>query len=521
MNQSEENKFNKAWQDAFKDASETPPSSIWKALEEHLDNEPDKVVPLVWWKNTRILYVAASVAVLLLAGIGVWMNDHAGKQAMVSGNVQGVTQEPLSTIHDHEKEIAVNNRETTAANKEKPESGTDNKAQEAVIPPELSRSGGITAGRDSQAVTDSRIAISAVKEHSGIKAKLPAGFTPSSEDAPLRASADIPDDTRSGYEAVKTGQVIQEEMTGDSEQALMSGLEIAFIEQGNKPWIEKQGRFNKRLVFYRPQLPQEEEEDQKPEKKEYYAGAGVMPSMFNPNVSIASPSVGMSFAKSSSGTKTEVLSRGGTSFAMQTYGGIKISKHWSVETGINYLRGNSVFESNGYVMDVMNLQAVNALESALVSGNVKLADKMPQYSMVANGASNANKLSTYYVDVKKGFQNNYSFLQLPVQAGYTIAPDHKLSYTLLGGLVGNLFLKNELDLTTGGTLITSVSDGTYQALHWSATSGVRLNYRLTGNWSTILTGTYQKTFYDAGKMMNAVQFKPQLFGVGWGVRLNF
>src|SRR5690606_10472954 len=120
-------------------------------------------------------------------------------------------------------------------------------------------------------------AISAVKEHSGIKAKLPAGFTPASEDAPLRASADIPDDTRSGYEVVKTGQVIQEEMTGDSEQALMSGLEIAFIEQGNKPWIEKQGRFNKRLVFYRPQLPQEEEEDQKSEKKEYYAGAGVMP----------------------------------------------------------------------------------------------------------------------------------------------------------------------------------------------------------------------------------------------------
>jgi len=512
MNHSEDNKFNKEWEKAFKDASETPPPSIWQVLEKRLDDEQDKVIPLVWWKSPRIMYAAASVVIILMAGIGVWMNLESAEKVQVAIADGRSASESIAGDSD----LAGDSNDETAIETGQVRSVDPDGSPETVVlevnhgqaeqnrfftDKENVNSKAIAAVHDNVTGADpSLITAPPVEENIGNPATKGDGLVPA---------------------AALADQVIPTNVS--SSEAVLNGFEIASIENGDKSWVEKTARFNKRLVFYRPDIPEPGEEVEKL-KKEYFAGAGVMPSMFNPHVSLASSSAStvIGFGKSAATRKEEMPTRSGASFAMQTYGGMKLNKHWSIETGISYLKGNSVFESKGYVMNVTNVTVSNVLETALATSNMKVADKLYGTHALQNSPSFQETGSAYYyLDVKENYQNNYSFLQLPVQAGYTIAPDQKLSYTVLGGVVGNLFLKNELNLTTGGTLVTSISDGTYQPLHWSASSGLRLNYRLAENWSAMLTGTYQKAFYDAGNQGAVVQFKPQLFGVGWGVRLNF
>lgn len=504
MNHSEDNKFNKEWEKAFKNASETPPPSIWQALEKRLDDEQDKTIPLVWWKNPRIMYAAASVVIILMAGISVWMNMESAEKVQVAITESHSVSE--STTDDSNEEAAKEMGQVTSVNPDGslniggPEVNRQTEQNVFFSDKENVNSKAIASVRDDVRGTDhSLIPVSPAEGNNENPATMSDGHL----------SADLPDHI----------------MPSDifSSEAVLNGFEIASIENGNKSWVEKTARFNKRLVFYRTDIPEPGEEGEKL-KKEYFAGAGVMPSMFNPHVSLASssPSATMGFGRAAAARKDEMPTRSGASFAMQTYGGMKLNKHWSIETGISYLKGNSVFESKGYVMNVTNVTVSNALETALATSNMKVADKLYGTHALQNSPSFQETGSAYYyLDVKENYQNNYSFLQLPVQAGYTIAPDQKLSYTVLGGVVGNLFLKNELNLTTGGTLVTSISDGTYQPLHWSASSGLRLNYRLAENWSAMLTGIYQKALYGARNQEAVVQFQPQLFGVGWGVRLNF
>jgi hypothetical protein len=488
MNQSEDNKFNKQWEDAFRDENASPPPSIWQALEEQLDASSAKKAPIVWWKTPRMYYMASAACLLIAFVIGgdmLYRNNEQKVEVASEVNVQenqsipSVGQETGSTL----------------ASSFTVESSSDKVTSdfEKTEKPTVAYAGSIASASyaETKTQTHDEEMVEMLPESSVLSARLNEEVIASNNEDGQKASSMLP-------------------------------IEIAALS--TPQYQQKQARFNKRIVFYRPSIEIEEEIiEETTTQKEYYAGATMMPALFNPNVSVASsnPASASINVMSSRKREADIPSRNGTSIAIQTYGGIKLNKRWSIETGVSYLKGNSVFESNGYMMDVMNVQSINALETALASGSNKVAHKLPSYNSMVVQNDVVKPSSTYYVDVKEGYENNYSFLQLPLQAGYTIAPDKKMSYTILGGMVGNLFLQNSLRLSTGGTLRTTASDRSYQPLHWSASSGLRINYQFSEKWSTMLTGSYQKALLETGANTNGVELKPQLFGVGWGIKVNF
>jgi hypothetical protein len=235
-----------------------------------------------------------------------------------------------------------------------------------------------------------------------------------------------------------------------------------------------------------------------------------MPAAFNPNVKLreapqAFMAQSVSQKRSVSGT-----SEARASYAVQTQGGVRLSKHWSVETGISYLRGNSAYEGGGYVVNAYNSAASNVLENALASNSPALSDKAADFN---NGA--------LYIDVAKKASNNYQYLQLPVQAGFTLNPDKKLSYSVLGGMMANFFLVNELESASGDIIRTTASDEIYRGTNWAATTGLRLNYKLSANWGANLTGSYQKAVSSGFKSNQSLDSRPYLYGVSWSVRYSF
>ncbi|HEV7380277.1 MAG TPA: hypothetical protein VGN64_10815, partial [Dyadobacter sp.] len=188
----------------------------------------------------------------------------------------------------------------------------------------------------------------------------------------------------------------------------------------------------------------------------------------------------------------------------------------------SYLKGNSSYEGGGYVLNAITARSANMLEDALVnlSTSKSGAPDSPNQQPISGG-SGFEALGNTFIDVNRNVSNNYQYLQLPVQAGFTLNPDKKLSYSILGGMMANFFLSNELESAAGMTIRTTANDEVYRSMNWAATTGLRFNYRLSDRWKVNLTGSYQKAVSSGFRANQSLESHPYLYGMSWGMRYSF
>jgi len=517
MDPSKEHSFEDQWKKAFDEASVTPPASAWEAIEARLDRDEDnKIVPL-WWRSPKLWYAAASIAALLLVG-GVWLKMSTREQTGKSE----IAQKTGNSVPGNTRTEELKNSENTDTH-EKTNQETDNSV--ASIGSEKEAEGKIT-GSNLSGKNDVQ---KSVLEKSGIKRK------PGNVAQQDLAVADRANTTGNGQIAFnqlsekaglvpnKTQQIVNERNTAvASETGVDKPVDISIVSPELLTAIGTNGLdvfVQKRYIFYKPQ--EEAAVEEKKKHKEYWAGVGLMPASFNPDVILkTSPSSYSSSFTSQSISKQKAVigkSEAGASYSVQTQGGLRISKHWSVETGLSYLQGNSRYEGGGYLLDAATNGASNVLENTLA--DVSYGNKNGMQAPNNPGVSNLN--NTIYIDVNKQVANNFQFLQVPVQAGFTLNPDGKLSYSVLGGMMANFFLSNELESANGELIKTTASDDVYKTTNWAATTGLRFNYRLSSRWRASLTGSYQKALSSGFKSNQNVESHPYLYGVSWGMRYSF
>ncbi|WP_439555336.1 outer membrane beta-barrel protein [Dyadobacter sp.] len=483
------NNFEEQWRKALSDASETPPKFIWESIEARLDEENEKgaVLPL-WWQSKKLWLVAASVAALLVVGAEMWFSD--AKKAD-NGNNFAATESAKVPAQNNAASSTLStesgNDHAIAGNKEhSPEQQTKLSDQNKAIASSPTR-------RSSASRRKTGIARSA------------------QSDAPELAD-----------HAVSKQPLATEQNNAASLPATTLQQEPALLAQNNtgekgmaldmlagRSYNDLDVHFQKRYVFFKPEVIAEEEI--KPKKHtEYWAGIGVMPASFNPDVQVKQTPQAFSYQALSRTKATTGSSEAGVSYALQTQGGVRLSKHWSVELGLSYLQGNSSYDGGGYLLNAYS-QSANVLENALADASNK-----PSFSADKNFNNGA-----IYIDVAKNVSNNYQYLQMPVQAGFTLAPDRKLSYSLLGGMMANFFLSNELEAASGEIITTKASDEIYKSMNWAATTGLRFNYRLSSQWKASLTGSYQRAVSSGFRSNQTLDARPYLYGVSWGVRYSF
>ncbi len=254
-------------------------------------------------------------------------------------------------------------------------------------------------------------------------------------------------------------------------------------------------------------------------KQEYWADVNVMPASFNPNINITNAPSAYASANASRQSLSG-SSHSGASYAVQTQGAKRISKHWSVETGLSYLQGNSTYEGGGYLLNAVNSQSENVLQSALADKAAFGNNGNPIAPLTGN-PSYAATSNTLYIDLNKEVRNNYRFVQVPVQAGFTLNPDKKLSYSVVGGMITNFFMNNEFESASGSVITTKPKDDVYRNLNYSATTGLRFNYKLSAKLKATLSGSYQKSLLSGFKTSESLESHPSLYGVAWGVRYSF
>jgi hypothetical protein len=495
MNQSERDDFDEQWRNAFEEASETPPPSLWNAIEEQLDEKKKNkgwILPL-WWNAFPARY-AAAVAVVLLAGWSVWSTMN---QNLSSGS-KTVSVKPLSSAPEQLAEVP----------------SSEKVVDEGPLKVAKSTGSGLAAVVEkTKADLDKDLARGAAK-------RVVVAFSKESNDQPQRG-------------AVSRGAAIEPSSTVEANvQGFNSVAVVASERDENELQLVQARGFQelpvypqRRYVFYRVQPDDYEYEELRSDnksKKEYWAAVGLMPSSFDPQLNVKSAPLFSNLISqgqiSSNSTVAETsTSEARLSYSVQAQTGVKISKNWSIETGISYLQGNSVFKSDGYALDRISSRTSNVLESALYSGT---NNKAPEY-MLTTADVKGEEPAGLYIDVSQKKSNEYRYLQVPVQVGYTLNPSGKMSYTVLGGMVGNIFLQNQLETNSGYVLTTKAEDNVYRSLNWAGSSGLRLNFRVSPHWTMNMTGSFQKSIMTIFKDNDNLESKPQLYGVGWGMRYTF
>jgi len=503
MDPSEKNSFEEQWKKVFQEASETPPLSAWEGIEARLDKEERKVVPL-WWQTPRLWYAAASVAAILLVGIGLWNgSDHAAENKTI-----GIA---ASKTDNMSPEVS---SEDDAALAKKDESLSKDEEQISSVRPGVSNEDGAALAQKDESAAKNAEQLSSVRPDAGITS--PEGVRKQGKSAREQLSGKFDQESLASIE-IEKGRIpaISEDYIMEPPlDPVHADLGSRIVAEALDPigYKDLDVYIQKRYVFYKPAAVQEKPVEKSRNAREYYAAVGLMPATFNPDVKVTSAPAAFANANASRQSLSG-NSQAGTSYAVQTQGGKRLSKHWSVETGVSYLQGNSTYEGGGYLLDAATSRSQNVLQSALMDkSSGYLGSNMPSSSPPANAL---------YIDVNKEVRNDYRYLQVPVQAGYTLNPDKKLSYSVLGGMMANFFMNNEIESASGAVITTKASDDVYRSLNWAATTGLRFNYRLSSQWKATLTGSYQKSITSGFKSNETLESRPYLYGVSWGVRYSF
>ncbi len=502
MNQSKDN-LNEEWRKVFDKASETPPPDIWDSIERHLDEQNRVPLAMPWWRKTQSWLTAASVLLVLGVGTALFLMNRGGDTA--TGSDETVTSAANTRT---EKGIA----EKGVAQKE----AGDSSAGEAIAASEPAaqdtRQEGEAQAGNRYATQDK--ARSSYSEHAtGLSAKGDIGLSKSGSQGSSQAGQPAENGPFTGREA---------------EEALVA---LDFIEPSAPREIDTY--WQTRYVFFNPYAGKmEEEQPAKPEPGPLWAGLNMMPGGFNPNMQFSHESVyqmnhslntanmteyhGMAYANNRAVTDNRDQPK--ISFQAGAQVGFKLSERWSLESGVAFLRGNSTSRSPGFFMDRATNESADLLPNAMVSGKSSYSDETVQKLRLN---SSAEGTSAVYIPMDKNMSNTYSYLQVPAYVGYTLRPEKKLSYTLLGGGITNFFLKNNLETASGYTLETKRENNVYNDLSVSAAAGMRLNYRLSGAWNTSLTANYQYSLMNSFKENRFLTSRPQVYGVSWGVRYTF
>ncbi|GAB2764560.1 hypothetical protein GCM10027275_02130 [Rhabdobacter roseus] len=513
MNQSGKQSFEEEWRRALEDASEAPPPGVWSKIEAQLDENETKVVPLLpqWWRSPRLWYAAAAIGALLLVSWPLWDRSEKDGQNRSQVARSGREGKGVDTSTSAEPAAPSGTPPLVSAPRlaESPEviSSEASTQAEAVKQRALAQRLAATPRRNGAADKPN------AQEQPGTSGTL-ASQVPSWAAAPEVALGPADPSARPGSAAL----LAEDQPATASEQRPEATAELAFLSP--RAIRELPVHTQKRYVYYRYEVEDEVVPEVSGKKQQLWAGLGLMPAAYNPNVQVTSPPSAFTAANASRQSVSNNSSNAGLSYALQTQAGIKLSKHWSIESGISYLRGNSSFQSSGYVLDGVSNRSANVLENAILANASRsndynsFAPSMPNYL-------NLDKVAAFYIDLDQQTRNDYRFIQLPVHAGYTINPEGKLSYTVLGGMVANVFLRNDLEGASGYTLTNTASDDIYRPLNWSAGTGLRVNYRFSTHWGANLTGAYQHALSSGLQDNSTIQSRPQLYGLSWGVRYSF
>ncbi|TAE39567.1 MAG: hypothetical protein EAZ70_08085 [Runella slithyformis] len=510
--------FEKQWRKAFEGSSQKPPLSVWEKIETRLDQHDDApVVILPWWNRFGwAAGVAAAVSVLLVVGWSWWQPTKPTSEERIVAATRAAKPAPPVGHSSAEKGIVA----ATRTDKPAPPVGHSS-AEKGIVAATRTDKPAPPIGHSSEKgiITARRAA----------KPAPPVGY--SAEEGIIAAISSLEKGRETTERVAKNNRISDQSTKKMSDNELVTS-QITVPDSPSQPSVlvlnPLAPKGYKRLLGLAARKPWVHYETPKTNKqpptptKIYWAALNVAPTSFNSGLSI--PNAGGSSFKSlnTSNTAPSERSRAALSVVVQSQVGLQLGKRWSLETGIGYLQGNSVYSAATFLNTASNFTS-NSLEVAIAqspSNNSGLA--MLDASKNASPFNSPQFSSQVVQSTLQEVKNQYGFLQVPVQAGYALWPKrNKLSVWAVGGFINNIRLQNQFENGRNNTLTFGTGEGPFRTFSVATTTGLRLQYQLATRWSATLTGNYQRTLGTTTYANAAFAARPWWVGMGWGLRYGF
>ncbi len=519
MDSQKPSNFEEEWQKAFNDASFAPPSDMWERIEHDLERKKRRPF-LFFLRPSAMLAGVAATLVLALGGI-LFFNQQDSKTplASVSRNTQKTSSKSQNT----------NNKSNTAeANTEKLASSSASVTEPSLPIENYNDKQTLALAKNdiNKRVTNSK------KSTQNNQLTLAAASSVSTNGGDMIANIDKNNSQASDKNITQTtdNQVNKTTLLAQNENQTIADL--ALLKHRDFQYL------GSRYTLKRNKLVFESEVTEAPiiasNDSKFWLGVQSGVSPFDPNMKLGglntvalaqadayanmsnTPSVG---ASPSAGDKQgnvmvsqpQNAIRAGIGTNTGVAMGYKISKKWSFESGIRYLRGNSTLNSNTYTFQQNGY------------ANTFLADYLLQNAANQGMQFANNQINTVVADASQ-FGNRYEYLMIPLQVGYEIGLSKKVALNILAGVSTDIFLQNTIVndnsiLQEKSTINTS--SNIYKPLNLSGLGGVRASYLISKHWQLNLGSSYQHSFFSGINNSTALQMRLKMFGLNYGLNYRF
>ncbi len=515
MNINEDHNFENQWQRAFADASEQPSAALWERIEQELDKDAIKIVP--FWYN----YAKYAAIILVMALGGYWVVWNKSKKE----NIATLTNKSQVAMNNKKNgsSIVFTGADGSLRSKRRlpynkinfPYKSMKNQKNKINRATEILKEGvkiGVQSKNNTYQTrlqTTKQQAVEFIKEpflsstnHSAIN---------KSENITTETEAYLPIIEKSiSVEPVVADSPLQNKQSPTIEVAQ---LDIKDIQQLVEP-IQ-----NRLIINYETPIVVR---DPVIITKKYWVSFGATVASFNPHISLPSTNSWLPYQYSNIQQKpapTNFNDASRLSYLVQIGVGAKLRGRLGVESGIGFLMGNSVYETNTLTVDNRQFSAIaDALANTAYFSNLnnKQVFASPPVSLVPAPATNGD------FDIQR-VENNYQFVQIPLLVSYDfIKPVHKIQIAALLGVTSSVMLQNQIQTINQQVVVyKNGASSPYQRLSVASTFGLRGSYKISQNCAMTLTANYQQTIQPIEKPTIYFTAKPQTFGLGLGLRYQF
>lgn len=541
----ENERFEDAWRRAFEGAEEAPSEGLWGRIERRLPAERGKRRPVVWWWAA-----AASLLLTLLAGdLGWW----AGRQ-------RAETENRVATTAPADRRSSAGTApephpETPDAELSKPNEALARRAAQPTAPPasspavsEAASADGRTAQRiprpnplGNEAV---RPGVSSGENPVGTApaAELPRLATRPSGRAARREDPAQPEvspavsnasSDKTGVEVAAASPAETSDPAVSSLTAAQPGIALDFLSGKAAQPLNVALRVRPPAVPAAPKPlfmpPPEGETERKAAKgSKFWASLGAAPVGFDPRVRLGGSVAALARAATNSayyqnasigrGSLAAPVAESQPALSYRVGGrvGWQMSEHWSLESGVEYLNGQSTLQSGLVLVNRATNEATSLFAEAL--SNKSTGASLDAFDVGNLAAQNS------FVPADNQLRSTYQYVSVPLQVGYRLWPESRMEALLSAGFSSDLFLSNTLQPTGTSNLNTvrySPADGVYRQLLWSGLGGLGLRYRLDTHWGLGLNGTLRRALTSGVQSSSGVQTFPREVGVGLRVDYRF
>lgn len=506
MSQLEPNDFEERWRKAFAEASESPSDELWDRIEQKLPPEQPIGLPLFW---------IGTVLLFLIGTLGWWY--YQSKNSAVPENRPELAQSVLKK----ERIRSISENKTPTASQETIVAAPAPSAAISASVPSSSqpaRKSGKTwnksgLNKEALAVQNSpkEQTQSIHRQPETRQSNVKNTYVPGSSIPSIQSTVSVPSVANSS-----TFPVAEEQKTVDLKEAFIKSWTLyPFGKKLNSPAVAVAP-----VISVKPK-------SSFPLSK-HWISFNASWANFNPAVSTSGgyTSAFYSYAPAYSGQSLPAAAQPQTdtyrgkshfSYLLELTGGSRLSKHWYLETGVQYLKGHSILNNN---IILTSSNSRNSLYNQILESQRSSGPGVKDYAPVG-GNNTPNNLSSVSVGTINRFRYSFDFLSVPVSIGYTFRPEKRLNYFASAGLTMDFFLKNVLIDDTYEDIPPAEygpKDRVYRNITTSTQGAIGANYRLSPKTSLNLKAFARKSLMGGIRHGEYMQIRPLTMGIGLGIR---